>query len=195
MDLQLKDWLSITVSVVALLVAFTSFYFANIHKPASATLTLLRRTGSPEISQIKTGSTNLYQQERVVLSNAQTNVSYSLSNTGKQALCIGSVSVLRGPSTAGNLRDERPFLIIDSTDISSFVLEPGDMKVLDLSYDNEDSAAIDRYKYRLFSIELVSADGSRYQICHDITDVMGAKPLRDRLWDGIPLGGPVRWEY
>lgn len=196
MELQLKDFLTLGISSVALLVAVTSFYYANIYKPAMATLTLLGRSGTPESYGFNTKADRFYNAEKVLISKAKTNVSYSLSNTGKQALCVKSVEVLRGPSQWGNLRDPRGFLVLSATSIPSFVLEPGDMKVLELTYENEGknvNVSVDIY--RLFSVEVVSADGSRYQICHDITNVMGMAELHDRLWDGCPLGEPVRSEW
>ncbi|MHC8386821.1 hypothetical protein ACYZTM_01870 [Pseudomonas sp. MDT2-39-1] len=195
MDLQLKDWLTIGVSALALLVAATSFYYANVHKPAAAKLTLLGRSQDAEVVAVKIDEKNLYIQHRKIISKARTNLSYSLSNTGKQALCVKSVEVLRGPSKSGNLRDSRPFLPISSPGISSFVLEPGDIKILEVGYDDEsDSQGLAENKYRLLSLELVSADGSRYQVCHDITNVMSIVSLHDPLWDGVSLGGPVRSE-
>ena len=195
MELQLKDWLTIGVSALALLVAATSFYYANVHKPAAAKLTLLGRSQDAEVVAVKIDEKNIYIQHRKVISKAKTNISYSLSNTGKQALCVKSVEVLRGPSKNGNLRDPRPFLVISSHDISSFVIEPGDIKILEASYDDEnDSQQLATDKYRLFSLELVSADGARYQVCHDITNVMSIVSLHDPIWDGVSLGGPVRSE-
>ncbi len=195
MELQLKDFITIGVSAVALLVAVMSFYFANIHKPAALKLTILERSHDAEVVSFKTDEKNLYIQHRKVVSKAKTNLSYSVSNTGKQALCIKSVEVLRGPSRQGNLRDPRPFLVVSSGQVSTFVVEPGDIKILEVSYDQEsDQSGSDEDKYRIFSLELVSADGSRYQVCHDITNVMSIVSLHDPLWDGVSLGRPVRSE-
>ena len=195
MELQLKDFITICVSAVALLVAVMSFYFANIHKPAALKLTILERSHDAEVVSFKTDEKNLYIQHRKVVSKAKTNLSYSVSNTGKQALCIKSVEVLRGPSRQGNLRDPRPFLVVSSGQVSTFVVEPGDIKILEVSYDQEsDQSGSDEDKYRIFSLELVSADGSRYQVCHDITNVMSIVSLHDPLWDGVSLGRPVRSE-
>lgn len=193
--MEIKDWLTLGVSVTALIVAGFSFYYANVHKPAAAVLTMLGRSGSPDKFAFKIEDQNFYIQKRTLISKAQTHISYSLSNTGKQALCIKSVEVLRGPSSLGNLRDSRSFLVIKGTDISSFVLEPGDIKILSMSYENEDATVISEEKYRLFSVEIVSADGARYQICHDITDVLASVSLHNSLWDGVSLGAPVRSDW
>jgi hypothetical protein len=195
MDLQLKDLITIGVSVFALLVAMTSFYFANVHKPAALKLTILERSQDPDVISFKTDERNFYIQHREIVSKAKTNLSYSVSNTGKQALCVKSVEVLRGPSKQGNLRDPRPFLVVSSGQVSSFVIEPGDIKILEVSYNHEDDhSRLAEDKYRLLSLELVSADGSRYQVCHDITNVMSVVSLHDPLWDGVSLGRPVRSE-
>lgn len=196
MGLELKDWLALGISTVALLVAAVSFYFANIHTPAKATLTLLGRSGTPEEISITRSPENIYQERRKTVSVAKTNLSYSLSNTGKQALCVKSVEVLRGPSRLGNLRDSRGFMVLRSAVVHSFVLDPGDIKVIDVTFDNEGNTvdmAADRY--RLFSVEIVAADGARFQICHDITNVMEVVSLHDRLWDGCSLGEPVRSDW
>lgn len=193
MDLQLKDLITIGVSVLALLVAATSFYFANVHKPAALKLTILERSQDAEVISFKTDERNIYIQHRKVVSKAKTNLSYSVSNTGKQALCIKSVEVLRGPSRQGNLRDPRPFLVVSGGQVSSFVIESGDIKILEVSYDHEsDQSQSSEDKYRMLSLEVVSADGSRYQVCHDITNVMSVASLHDPLWDGVSLGSPVR---
>ncbi|WP_447789400.1 hypothetical protein [Pseudomonas farris] len=195
MDLQLKDLVTIGVSVLALMVAVTSFYFANVHKPAALKLTILERSQDAEVVSVKTDEHNLYIQHRKVISKAKTNLSYSVSNTGKQALCIKSVEVLRGPSRQGNLRDPRPFSVVSGGQVSSFVIEPGDIKLLEVNYDHEsDQSQRAEDKYRMLSLEVVSADGSRYQVCHDITNVMSVVSLHDPLWDGVSLGRPVRSE-
>ena len=193
MDLQLKDLITIGVSVLALLVAATSFYFANVHKPAALKLTILERSQDAEMISVKTDERNFYIQHRKVVSKAKTNLSYSVSNTGKQALCVKSVEVLRGPSRHGNLRDPMPFLVVSGGQVSSFVIESGDIKILEVSYDHEsDQSQRSEDKYRMLSLEVVSADGSRYQVCHDITNVMSVVSLHDPLWDGVSLGSPVR---
>lgn len=195
MDLQSKDLITIGVSVLALLIAATSFYFANIYKPAALKLTILERSQDAAVIVFKIDDRNFYRQSSEVISKAKTNLSYSVSNTGKQALCIKSVEVLRGPSKQGNLRDPRPFLVVSGGQVSSFVIESGDIKILKISYDHErDQSQRSEDKYRMLSLEVVSADGSRYQICHDITNVMSVISLHDPLWDGVSLGRPVRSE-
>lgn len=195
MDMEIKDWLTLSVSVTALFVAGVSFYYANVHKPAAAVLTMLGRSGTPEVVAFKLDGNNFYTPQRSVVSKAKTNISYSLSNTGKQALCIKCAEVLRGPSRLGNLRDARSFLVVPSTDIPSFVMEAGEIRILSLSYENEDASVISADKFRIFSVEVVSADGSRYQICHDITQLLETVTLHDKLWDGVSLGAPVRSEW
>lgn len=193
MEFQLKDFITIGVSVVALLIAAAGFYFANVHKPADLTLTMLERSQSGEVVSVKTDERNIYIQHRKFVSRAKTNLSYSVSNTGKQALCVKSVDILRGPSCHGNLRDPRPFTVVSGGQVTSFVIEPSDIKILEVSYDidnNQSESTND--KYLLFSLEVVSAFGSRYQVCHDITNVMAVTSLHDPLWDGVSLGNPVR---
>lgn len=195
MEFQLKDFITIGVSVVALLIAAAGFYFANVHKPANLMLTMLERSQSGEVVSVKTDERNLYIQHRKIVSRAKTNFIYSVSNNGKQALCIKSVDILRGPSCQGNLRDPRPFAVVSGGQVASFVIDPGDIKILEVSYDIEsDKSVRTEDKYLLLSLEVVSAIGCRYQVCHDITGAMAVVSLHDPLWDGVSLGSPVRSE-
>lgn len=195
MELQLKDFITIGISVVALLIAAAGFYFANVHKPANLKLTMLERSQSGEVVSVKTDERNLYIQHRKIVSRAKTNFIYSVSNTGKQALCVKSVDILRGPSCQGNLRDPRPFAVISGGQVASFVIDPGDIKILEVGYEVESDKSVRvEDKYLLLSLEVVSAIGCRYQVCHDITSAMAVVSLHDPLWDGVSLGSPVRSE-
>ena len=186
--METKDYWALGMSGLALVVSITSVYFNIFYKPARAMVLLLQRDYSPETRESWESYPSGYKCEPL-----KTNVTYSVSNTGKQALCIKSVEVLRGPSLRGNLKDSRSFPILDSNAIDSFILQPGEIQVVKVSYKKE-SIDIDVVSnpYRLFSLEIVSATGDRYQVCHDITNLNDASSLHHPIWDGLELGRPIR---
>lgn len=183
-----KDYWTLGMSGLALAASVMSVYFNIFYKPARAMVLLLQRDYSPETRELWESYPSGYKCEPM-----KTNVTYSVSNTGKQALCIKSVEVLRGPSSMGNLRDSRSFHILDSNPIDSFVLLPGEIEVIKISYEVE-SINIDLIQnpHRIISLELVSAAGDRYQICHDITNLNDTSSLHHPIWDALELGRPVR---
>lgn len=186
--METKDYWTLGISFLALATSIGSVYFNIFYKPAKAMLLLLQRDYSPQTQESWEAYPSGYKCEPL-----KTNVAYSISNTGKQALCIKSVEVLRGPSSRGNLRDSRSFHILDSNHIASFVLLPGEIEVISISYKLE-SINIDLIAnpHRIISLELVSATGDRYQICHDITNLSDTASLHHPIWDGLELGRPVR---
>jgi len=186
--METKDYWTLGMSGLALLVSIVSVYLNIFYKPAKAIILLLQRDYSPETIQSYESYPFGYKSEPL-----KTNVSYSVSNTGKQALCVKTVEVLRGPSLRGNLKDSRSFQILDSNQIDSFILQPGEIQVVKVTYKKE-SVDIDCVSnpYRLFSLEIVSSAGDRYQVCHDITNLNDASSLHHPIWDGLELGSPIR---
>lgn len=180
--------MTLFISIAALVVSLITLYISNFYKPAKAMVLLLQQDYSPETRDTYESYPSGFKSEP-----CKTNVTYSVSNTGKQALCIKSVEVLRGPSSRGNLRDSRSFHILESNHIDSFVLLPGEIKVIKISYKLE-SINLDlvRNSHRIISLEIVSASGDRYQICHDITKLNDTASLHNPIWDGLELGRPVR---
>ncbi|MNO91659.1 hypothetical protein D3C76_832110 [compost metagenome] len=123
----------------------------------------------------------------------KTNVTYSISNTGKQTLCVKSVEILRGPGKRGNLKESGGFPVLRSNHIDSFILQPGEISVIKVSFEKELACInISENPYRLMSLEIVSSTGDRYQVCHDITNLDDASSLHHPIWDGLGLGRSIR---
>ena len=192
-----KDWLTLALSAAAFIVAFASFFFSHVHKPSGAMLILLERTFSPKRTRAtdsRDAAGNFIWQ---TVSPSIRHLKYSLSNTGKQTLYVKDVELLLGPNNRGNFRSSESFTIIPSDDVESFLLEPGDIKIIEIGHvvdiDFGEDYDYEINCYQLLSLILVSADGNRYQICHDITALGSAGPdFHHPIWDGQTLGAPVR---
>lgn len=192
-----KDWLTLGLSAAAFIVAFASFYYSHVHKPAGAVLVLLERLFSPEhrrFSDVRGEDgaffcTGIRPQMR--------HLKYSLSNPGKQTLYVKNVEILQGPNNRGNLKSNESFTVVPGVDVDDFLIEPGDIKIIKIAhatnFDLGEGFDFEKNCYQLVSLELVSADGSRYQICHDITNLGASGPdIHHPIWDGQTLGSPVR---
>ncbi|AZC67595.1 hypothetical protein [Pseudomonas chlororaphis] len=195
--MEAKDLMTLALSGGALLVSFAALYFSQLHKPSSAMLILLERTFTPESVLLQFGD-NIYDtpKERLV-SPATRHLRYTLSNTGKQALYVKSVEILRGPDKRGHMRSSHSFTILYDAEMNSCLLDPGQILPIDINHPVEFKLPSDFdyafNAYELVSIELISADGARYQICHDISDLGASGPeFHHPLWDGVALGAPVR---
>jgi hypothetical protein len=194
--LDTKDLVTLTVSGAALIVSLASFYFSQFHKPSGAMLILLSRTISPERWQHVPGVSD-YLPTRRLISPTLRHLKYSLSNTGKQALYVRSVDLLQGPDRRGHMTSHHSYLVIPIGYVEPFLLDPGEIHVIDIDHELNhnfgETHDADKYCYQLVSLEVVSADGNRYQICHDVTDLGTAGPdLHHPVWDGTALGSPVR---
>lgn len=195
--MEAKDLMTMALSGGALLVSFAALYFSQLHKPSSAMLILLERTFTPEAVLLQFGD-NVYDipKERLV-SPALRHLRYTLSNTGKQALYVKSVEILRGPDKRGHMLSSHPFTILHASEMTSCLLDPGQILPIYINHPLVFNLPSDfDYSfnaYELVSIELISADGARYQICHDISELGASEPeFYHPLWDGVPLGAPVR---
>lgn len=184
--METKDYLTIGISLVALLFSMLSIYFAHFHKPSSAVLSLIDRNYSAEL--IVAGE---------VVSKSKRHIYYCLCNTGRQSLYVKEVSMLRGPSRLGNLRDSRSYFVLKHKDkIKPFVIEPGEVVPFELTHDMDYSSSLKIVPgindYELVSLEVISANGKRYQMCHDITRLpTHGLEVEDPLFDGVSLGKPV----
>lgn len=195
--MEVKDVMTLALSGGALLVSFSALYFSQLHKPSSAMLILLERTFSPEVLALKFGDDICSVPKERVVSPAIRHLRYTLSNTGKQVLYIKSVEILKGPDKRGHLRSCHPFTIVYESEMGSCLLEPGKILPIQISHPIDFRLPNDfDYEFNAFelvSIELISADGSRYQICHDISELGASGPeFNHPLWDGVTLGAPVR---
>ncbi|NKF24848.1 MULTISPECIES: hypothetical protein [unclassified Pseudomonas] len=195
--MEAKDLMTLALSGGALLVSFAALYFSQLHKPSSAMLILLERTFTPESVLAQLGD-NIYDTPKNrLISPAIRHLRYTLSNTGKQALYVKSVEILRGPDKRGHMRSNQSFTILYDAEITSCLLDPGRILPINISHPIDFKLPSDfNYAfntYELVSIELISSDGARYQICHDISDLGASGPdFHHPLWDGVALGAPVR---
>lgn len=104
--------------------------------------------------------------------------------------------MMRGPSLAGNLRDPRSFFVLKCNRIKSFVINPGEVVPFELNHDNDYSSRLEIVdginNCEMVSLEVLSADGKRYQICHDIGRLtFSDMDVNDTIWSAVPLGKPV----
>ena len=189
--------MTMALSGGALVVSFAALYFSQLHKPSSAMLILLERTLSPEVVVLQSGDDISDIPEGRPYSPALRHLRYTLSNTGKQALYIKSIEILVGPDKRGNMRSSHPFFVVYESDMKSCLLDPGQILPIEinhpLNFELPDDFDYEFNAFVLVSVELISADGCRYQICHDITALGASGPeFHHPLWDGVPLGSPVR---
>lgn len=195
--MEVKDLMTLALSGGALLVSLAALYFSQLHKPSRAMLILLERTFSPEVVALKFGDNICDIPKDRLVSPAVRHLRYTLSNTGKQALYIKSVEILKGPEKCGHMRSSHSFTIVYESDMKSRLLDPG--QILPIAIDHPvdfrlpNDFDFEFNAFELVSIELISADGCRYQICHDISELGASGPeLHHPLWDGVTLGSPVR---
>ncbi len=176
--MELKDIISISISVIALAASVIAIYLSHWHKTSKAILCLNSRLFD-------------FLNEK-----ARRELSYRLSNTGTQELFVKDISLLRGQSPLGNLKNNSSYLIIPSNHIESFIVKPGEIKSFVLSHEVDYALAPDydenKNKYILVTLEIISADGKRFQIVHDISNLGPSGPdIRDKIWAGVPLGSSI----
>lgn len=184
--METKDYFSLGLSLSAFLVSLFSLYFSHFHKPSAAVLSMTGRDYSPE-----------YYVDGQLVSSSQRNIYYCLSDTGRKSLYVKEVTRLRGLSTLGNLRDHRPYTVLSANKIEPFVIDPGEVYPFTIVHDMDNLALLDDEEnvplYELLCIEIISADGKRYQMCHNITDMPTyGMQLDHPYYDGVPIGSPVR---
>lgn len=181
----------------AFAVALAGFYFSHVHRRSGAVLILLSRRFAAERRRL-TDATDASGDNIWEAVSVQTrHLKYSLSNTGKQVLYVKSIDLMRGPNARGNLKSDVFFDVIPSQQVEPFLISPGEIKIIDIchatNYQFPEGYDLQINSYELVSLEVVSADGDRYQICHDISRLGGSGPdIHDPLWDGVTLGVPVR---
>jgi hypothetical protein len=85
--MEIKDFVTVGLSFAAIAVSLLTLYLTNFYKPAEAMLLLLQRDYSPEI-RVYSGEADPFSQDYVDVP-FKTNVTYSISNTGR--LCVLSL--------------------------------------------------------------------------------------------------------
>ncbi|MEZ9825322.1 hypothetical protein OAS_00380 [Vibrio cyclitrophicus ZF65] len=175
-----NDILPILISLAAFCTSVAAFYFSHFHKPSSAVLTYCNR------------HFGFATQERGVTRE----LTYTLSNTGKQGLYIKDVSILFGSSPLGSLRHPSPYLVIETDPIEPCVLMPGEIKEFKLVHEADFYVPEEyddlKHQFLIVCLKLISANGKRYELSHDISELGPTGPdLSHKIWQGVPLGRSV----
>lgn len=170
--------MEMAISIFALLISLTSLYFSQWHKSAKAILCFNSRFFD------------------CVEEKMERQLNYALSNIGNQELYIKDVALLIGPSPAGHLKYDASYLEVPTNRIEPFVLKPGEIRPFtilhDASYQPPQNLVASEHKYTVLSLEVLSANGKRYQVTHDISDLGPTGPeLKHPIWKGVALGKPV----
>ena len=170
--------IEMVVSVGALLISLAALYFSHWHRSAKAILCFNSR--SFDCVDEKTHR-QLY---------------YAFSNTGNQELYIKDIALLLGPSPAGHLKCDAPFFEVPTNHVEPFVLKPGEIRPFtimhDASYKPPKVSVAKKHEYTVLSLEVLSANGKRYQVTHDISELGPTGPeLNHPIWKGTPLGKPI----
>jgi hypothetical protein len=176
--IELKDLISIGISIFALIISLIVLYLTYWHKSAKALLCLNSRFFD------------------FLGDKTQRELSYTFSNTGNQELFVKDIALLRGQSPKGNLKHNSSFLVIPSNSIVPFVIKPGEIKIFmlshDIDYDLSPEYDKELNKYILVSLEVISANGKRFQVTHDISNLGPSGPdIKDKIWRGVSLGSSV----
>lgn len=171
----------------ALLVSFATLYFSQLHKPSSALLILLERTFASESVLLQLGGGIFDVHKHCIVSPALRRQRYTLSNDGKQTLYIKFVEILRGPDKLGHIRSTHSSTVLFDAEMTSCLLDPGQIlpfyikHPIDFKFSSDFDHAFNAYE--LVSVELVSSDGARYQICRDISTLgVGGPELHHPQW-------------
>ena len=172
------DYFPYFIATTSIVISILALYFSHWHKSSKSVLCLNSR-----LFGCKGKATTR-------------ELSYTYSNTGNQELFVKDISLLRGQSPLGHLKHNSSFLVIPSNLIEPFIIKPGEIKTFtlthDLQYDVEPDYDEDLNKYILVSLEVISVDGNRYQVVHNISDLGPSGPdIKDKIWRGIPLGSRI----
>lgn len=104
--------------------------------------------------------------------------------------------MMRGPSLAGNLKDSRSYFVLKCSRIKPFIINPGEVVPFELTHDEDYSDRLQIHdginNYEMVSLDILSADGMRYQMCHDIGRITHSDMfVGDPVFNGVTLGKPV----
>jgi hypothetical protein len=172
------DYIPYFIALTSIVISLLALYLSHFHKSSKSVLCLNSRLFGC------VGKTTTRE------------LSYTYSNTGNQELFVKDISLLRGQSPLGSLNHNSSFLVIPSNLVEPFVIKPGEIKTFMLSHNFQYDVGPDYdeviNKYILVSLEVISVDGSRYQVVHDISELGPTGPdLKDKIWHGVPLGNSI----
>ncbi|MFP3343026.1 hypothetical protein DFO83_103283 [Idiomarina loihiensis] len=170
--------MEMVVSVGAFLVSLIALYLSHWHKSSKAILCLNSR-----FFDCLSEKTNR-------------ELNYTFSNTGNQELYIKDIALLMGPSPLGHLKHDAPYLEVPINHLDPFVLKPGEIRpftvVHDAAYRPPKESDPNQHRHTILSLEVISANGKRYQVAHDISELGATGPaLKHPIWKGVPLGSSV----
>ncbi len=185
--MEIKDQLSLSVSTLALFVSVSSFiisaltfYFTNFHKKAKAFIVLNSRLfGFKDQKQVR-------------------ELEYAFCNTGNIELFVRDINIFRGMSNLGPARHNSSFLYITALGGNeSFIIKPKEIKIFtlleDMGHEYHPDYDLKKNKYKIVCLEVISAKGERYEIAHDISDLLPSGiDSKHVVWDAVSLGKVLR---
>jgi hypothetical protein len=167
--------LSLIFSAAALVVSLTTLYFNHLRKYTKALLLLNSRLFGLDID------------------GTERELSYTISNLGNQEIYVKEINYFYGNSPLGPFFHNSAFLDFPSNcDEVPMIVKQGEIKMLTLkhktkapSFNQETESA---YKYRIISLEVYSANGKRYSLVHDITELTPSHvDLAHPVWMSVGL--------
>ncbi|MBO1894211.1 hypothetical protein HNW13_000125 [Shewanella sp. BF02_Schw] len=174
--MDLKDLIPIVLSALALLLSAMTWFLAYFHRRSKAILCYVKR----EFGVDDNGS--LCKRE----------LTYSFSNTGEQSLYVKVVNLLVGESPLGPLRHSSSYNIIQTNIIQPFISNPGQIETFTLIHDLGDKRLPDdddKDKFTIVQVVVISANGKRYEMSHDISKLGPVGPeAKDLIWKSASLG-------
>lgn len=174
--MELKDFISIVLSSVALTASFLALYFSHLQKTSKALLSLANQSYRPTVSGL------------------EQKLTYVFSNMGNQELYVKNISLLKGCNAEENAKNKTDFVSISTNTnaIEPFVIKPGEIKSFRIHHMYNDDHESNTSKYNGFKMKLeadvISANGQRFDLSHDITDLYteGQKESSS-VWSGVSL--------
>ncbi|MCK7545186.1 hypothetical protein MLC59_13545 [Marinobacter bryozoorum] len=170
--------MEMVISVGAFLVSLLALYFSHWHQSSKAVLCFNSRFFD------------------CLSERTNRELSYTFSNTGNQELYIKDIALLMGPSPLGHLKHDAPYLEVPINHLDPFVLKPGGIRpftvVHDAAYRPPKESDPNQHRYTILSLEVISANGKRYQVTHDISELGATGPdLKNPIWQGVPMGNSI----
>lgn len=169
------DTLPLFFSAVALAVSLTTLYFNHLRKTTKALLVLNSRLFGAD----KDGT--------------ERELSYTISNLGNQEIYVKEINYFYGNSPLGPFHHASSFLEYPSTcDEVPMIVKQGEIKSLLLKHKTSEKFFTQetekKYEYRIVFLEVFSADGNRYDLVHDITELAPSHvDLNHSVWKSIGL--------
>ena len=153
-----SDIYSLVLSLSAIIISIFALYFSHFFKSSKAILCLVKQE---------------YPDKRRKLY-------YTLSNIGNQELYIKHIYMFLKPINISKY----PMCKINN--IETFIIKPGEIKdfiIIEEIYHKIE----DKDLSKIVNINIVSSLGKRYEINHNITNLLSDTQLNDIIYNGITL--------